>query len=190
MPISQTGIAARRCASDALPYAASTCVEATTGTPSLFSRIFSQAGFLDPPPAVYTCAMNTGQWVCLTYLAQCSKGSIPQHAQQMLWSEHETAQLLMKGGVSDTQQMWHCWDCSKPLYLSLDAMQLEWLETTQSSFIFCWVCIQCWFCTMHSLYYMPLCKVNTTACRNDPDKYAGVHKSSAIPDYLGQRCSA
>ena len=68
MPISQTGIAARRCASNALPYAASTCVEATTGTPSFRSRIFSQAGFLDPPPAVYTCAMNKGQLACLTYL--------------------------------------------------------------------------------------------------------------------------
>ena len=84
MPVCQTGIAARRCASNALPYAASTCVEATTGTPSFLSLILSQAGFLDPPPAVYTCAMDAGQSACLTYLAQCSKGNISQRPQHVL----------------------------------------------------------------------------------------------------------
>lgn len=43
--IQETGIAAPRCASNALPYAASTCVEATTGTPSFLSRILIQALF-------------------------------------------------------------------------------------------------------------------------------------------------
>lgn len=43
------------CASNALPYAASVWVDATTGTPSFLSRILIHAGFFDPPPAVCTC---------------------------------------------------------------------------------------------------------------------------------------